>query len=131
MARARLTAWICSAALTLGATAPLHAQTAGEPPVFVDLPQIISNLDTDERRQRFILLNLSLELANAEDTQVIEHEMPRIQDVLQTYLRDLTVEDLEGSAGSYELREALLHRVRLAVPPVEVGGLLFREVLIQ
>ena len=117
----------------MGAAAPLHAQEeeAGQPPVFVDLPQIISNLDTEGRRQRFILLNLSLEIAHAEDAEVIEHEMPRIQDVLQAYLRDLTLEDLDGSAGTYELREALLHRVRLAVPPVEVDGLLFREVLIQ
>ena len=122
---------LCAAVLVLVAGAGAWAQDGGDPPVFVELPQIISNLDTDGRGQRFILLNLSVEVAQTEHGTAVRHEMPRIQDLLQAYLRDLTVDDLAGSAGTYALREAVLHRIRLAVAPIPVQRVLFRAVLIQ
>jgi flagellar FliL protein len=46
-------------------------------------------------------------------------------------LRELRVEDLSGSASVYRLKEELLRRVNLAVEPVKVKDVLFREMIIQ
>jgi len=57
--------------------------------------------------------------------------MPRVVDNFQTYLRELRVDDLSGSAGLYRLREELLIRVNVAAQPAKVNAILFKEMLIQ
>jgi flagellar FliL protein len=56
---------------------------------------------------------------------------PRVIDQFQTYLREMRVEDLRGSAGIYRLRQELLYRVNIAADPVKVKDVLFQEMLIQ
>jgi flagellar FliL protein len=46
-------------------------------------------------------------------------------------LRGLQVEDLQGSAGIYRLREELLARVNVVTEPVKVHDVLFKEILVQ
>ena len=43
--------------------------------------------------------------------------MPRLQDMFQTFLRELRPEDLSGSQGSYQLRMEILRRVNLVIAP--------------
>jgi len=45
--------------------------------------------------------------------------------------RELRIEDLQGSAGMYRLREELLRRVRAATAPAQVKDVLFKEMLVQ
>ncbi|MFQ5467950.1 MAG: flagellar basal body-associated FliL family protein, partial [Kiloniellaceae bacterium] len=47
------------------------------------------------------------------------------------YLRELRIQDLQGSAGLQRLREELLLRVATAAYPAQVRDVLFREMLIQ
>ena len=47
------------------------------------------------------------------------------------YLRELRLEDLQGAAGVYRLREELLVRVNQAVRPAKVNDVLFKDMLIQ
>ncbi len=61
----------------------------------------------------------------------LESILPRIVDNFQVYLRELRVEDLNGSAGLQRLREDLLLRVTNAAAPAVVKDVLFRELLIQ
>lgn len=112
------------------------AQEAPPPPppaqaVFFDLPEIIVNLNSTGRRSTFLKMNISLELQNPSDIARINEVMPRIIDNFQVYLRELRIEDLQGSAGMYRLREELLRRVNLAVRPARVRDVLFREMLVQ
>ena len=58
-------------------------------------------------------------------------EDTRVIDQFQTYLRELRVRDLRGSAGIYRLQMELLWRVNQAAAPVEVKDVLFQEILIQ
>lgn len=99
--------------------------------VFYDLPDILVNLNTDDRRQSFLSISVSLELRSQEDVGHVEHVMPRIIDNFQIYLRELQIDDLRGSAGLYRLREELLRRVNGAVGDVHVRDVLFREMLVQ
>ena len=99
--------------------------------MFFDLPEIIVNLNSSGRRSTFLKMNISLELQNPADIGPINEVMPRIIDNFQVYLRELRIEDLQGSAGMYRLREELLRRVNLAVRPARVRDVLFREMLVQ
>ena len=65
------------------------------------------------------------------DKVAVEQVMPRVVDQFQTYLRELRVKDLRGSAGIYRLQMELLSRVNAAAFPVEVKDVLFQEILIQ
>lgn len=99
--------------------------------VFYDLPEILVNLNSSGRRQNFLKIRVSLELESALDVGKIEAVMPRIIDNFQVYLRELRVEDLQGSAGMLRLREELLTRVNNAVKPAKVNDVLFKEMLVQ
>ena len=99
--------------------------------VFLDLPEILVNLNTGGRKSSFLKIRVSLELPNATDIPRVEGLMPRIMDTFNIYLRELRIDDLKGSTGMYRLREELLMRVGAAVAPSKVNDILFKEMLIQ
>lgn len=101
------------------------------PGYYYDIPDIIVNLNDTGNKQRFLKLSISIEIPAKEDEVKLEAVMPRITDHFQTYLRELRVDDLRGSAGIYRLRQELLARVKAAADPVEVRDVLFREILVQ
>ncbi len=99
--------------------------------VFYELPELLVNLNTTGRKSSFLKIRISLEIDVPTDIPRIEQIMPRIIDNFQVYLRELRIEDLQGAAGMYRLREELLTRVSAAAAPVRVKDVLFREMLIQ
>jgi flagellar FliL protein len=107
-----------------------HASAAAEV-VFYELPEVLVNIRSDDGRPSFIKLKLTLEVDSEETAHAIEPAMPRVMDRFNGFLRELRVEDLSGSAGSYRLRLELLRRVNLAVAPAEVNAVLIEEMLIQ
>jgi flagellar FliL protein len=100
-------------------------------PVFMDLPDIVANLNTGGRRAAFVKLRAKLELSKPEDQAVLTAAMPRVLDLFQGYLREMRPEELRGTAGTYRLREELLARTNLAAPPVRVTAVLFTEMIVQ
>lgn len=101
------------------------------PVVFMDLPEMLVNLQTQGRKQSFLKIRVALELESPADMPRVDQVMPRIVDSFQVYLRELRVEDLQGAAGMHLLREELQTRVQAAVKPVKVNDVLFREMLVQ
>ncbi len=99
--------------------------------VFMDLPELLVNLNTGGRRSTFIKMKVTLEVEKKEHVPTVEKLMPRIIDNFQVYLRELRIEDLKGSAGMYRLREEMLLRVNTAAAPAQVSDVLFKEILIQ
>jgi flagellar protein FliL len=110
-----------------------HAQEAAKSavPIFVDLPDMIANLNSPQNKPSYIKLQARLEVSRAEDAEKIRQDMPRLQDMFQTYLREMRPEELRGSPGIYRLREELLGRANVAVAPVRVNDVLFTQLLIQ
>lgn len=100
-------------------------------PVFVELPEIVANLNAGPRRNSFIKLKVKLEAHRPEDVAAINAAMPRLLDLFQTYLRETRPEELRGSASTYRLREELLNRAEDAVAPGHVSDVLFTDLLIQ
>jgi flagellar FliL protein len=108
------------------------AQPATKQSIFLDLPDQIVNLNTKgARKATFLKISVSLELESPGDIELVNTAMPRIIDNFQIYLRELRIEDLQGSAGMYRLREELLRRVNLAARPARVKDVLFKEMLVQ
>jgi flagellar FliL protein len=98
---------------------------------FLEIPNMIVNLNSPEGQQRYLRLSVQLELGSEADKHAVETVMPRVVDQFQTYLRELRVKDLRGSQGIYRLQMELLARVNAAAYPVEVKDVLFQEILIQ
>ena len=106
-------------------------KTAATGAQFLQIPNMLVNLSSTDGQPRYLRLSVQLELENAADLASVEAVMPRVVDQFQTYLRELRVKDLRGSAGIYRLQMELLSRVNAAAYPVEVKDVLFQEILIQ
>jgi len=104
---------------------------AVKPPTFVDMPDIVANLNSSGRRQVFVKLHARIELAKADDQAALQVAMPKLLDLFQTYLREMRPEELRGSAGTWRLREELISRANIAAAPAHVSDVLFTEILIQ
>ena len=98
---------------------------------FYALPDIVVNLSNPGRKSSYLKIKINLELADKKQIKIVEAVLPRIVDNLQIYLRELKVEDLQGSEGLYRLREELLHRVSMAAEPAQVKDVLFGEMIMQ
>ncbi len=101
------------------------------PAAFLKIPDMIVNLSSADGQPRYLRLSVQLELKTEEDKLAVELVMPRVVDQFQTYLRELRIKDLRGSAGIYRLQMELLSRVNAAAYPIEVQDVLFQEILIQ
>ncbi len=108
-----------------------EAEAKAKVPVFVDIPELVANLNVGQRRSSFVKLKAKIEIARAEDQPAVVAAMPRLQDMFTTYLREMRPEELRGSAGTYRLREELIARANIAVSPARVVDVLFGEMLIQ
>ncbi len=99
--------------------------------VFVDLPDVLVNLQSSGKRMRFLKLRVALEVADEATAESIRALTPRVMDSFQLYLRALTVEEVEGAVGLQRLKEELLARVNRAIRPLDVEDVLFKEMLVQ
>ena len=98
---------------------------------FYDLPEILVNLESSGRRANYLKITVALELSDDDDIPELEKVLPRILDHFQVYLRELRIEDLQGSAGLQRMREELLLRVNASTQRAKVLDVLFKEILIQ
>jgi flagellar protein FliL len=114
-----------------GAGAKVRSEAAAEKPALIDVPDIVTNLDSGSRRAIFVKLKAKIEVAHAADQATIAANMPQILDAFQTYLRSMRPEELHGGEGTYRLREALMNRIDVIAAPVQILDVLFVEMLIQ
>ena len=99
--------------------------------VFYTMPDITVNMQTADGRPTFLKLKLTLELPDESAVEELDPNMPRLQDMFQTFLRELRPEDLSGSQGSYQLRMEILRRVNLVIAPSRANAVLIEEMLIN
>ncbi len=113
-----------------GGTAVAEAEPAS-PSIYYEMPEMLVNLTSTSKKPAYLKLRLNLELADSESAEKVEAMLPRIVDSFQIYLRALRIEDLQGSAGLFRLRQELLSRATTAVAHVEIRDVLFKEMLVQ
>ena len=99
--------------------------------LFYTIPSVVVNMQTADGRATFLKLKLTLEVPDQETVDALEPNMPRLQDMFQTFLRELRPEDLQGSQGSYQLRMEIQRRVNMVIAPAKVNAVLIEEMLIN
>jgi flagellar protein FliL len=97
---------------------------------FYTLPPLMVNMQASDGRPTFLKLEVILELSDEALAEEIDPAMPRVEDMLQTFLRELRPEDLSGSQGTFRLRQEIQRRVNLMIAPAKVNTVLFGDVLI-
>ncbi len=101
------------------------------PPVFLTMPDMIANMNTDPSRPRYIKMKVQIEAAAGKDADAVKRLMPRIVDLFQTYLREVRPGDLRGAMGTYRLREELINRADVAIAPARIRDVLFVQMIVQ
>jgi flagellar FliL protein len=99
--------------------------------VFYTPPDIVVNMQTADGRPTFLKLKVTFELPDASMADTLDEDAPRLQDMFQTFLRELRPEDLQGSQGSYQLRMEIQRRVNLVIAPAQINNVLIEEMLIN
>src|ERR1700676_117908 len=111
-----------------------HAEAAAPkaPPAFIDVPEMLVNMvGLPGERVQYLKVKVVLEIKEEKQVEAIKPSMPRVTDIFQTYLRELRPADLNGSAGLFRLKEELTKRVNLALAPIPVSAVLFKEIVVQ
>lgn len=110
------------------ATAKDAEAAAPDAPIFLELdPMAISVGGTEGVKQ----LRFRAFLQLADDAGDVAALQPRILDIFATYLRALSVEQLEDPSGLFTLRAQLLRRVQLLAGPEAVRDLLIIDFVIS
>jgi flagellar FliL protein len=96
--------------------------------LFYSLEPMVVNLNTASGGNKFMKITVTLEVDKQSSIEVLEKKLPRIIDRFQTFLREMRLEDINGAAGSFRLKEELLTRVNEAVYPVKVNDVLLQQI---
>ena len=100
--------------------------------VFFDVPEILVNLSVrPDQKPIYFKIRVALEMNSAADAEQADKMLPRIVDSMQFYLREMRLEEIQGSVGTYRLKEEIQGRLNRILAPVKVNDVLFKEILIQ
>ncbi|MDP3532004.1 MAG: flagellar basal body-associated FliL family protein [Alphaproteobacteria bacterium] len=99
--------------------------------IFHPLPEMMINLNSEVGKVSYLKIQASLELDDQKSIEKLQKVMPRIQDTIQVYVRELKVADLKSSIGIEKLRQELLKRIQLIAKDVKVFDVLFPQMLTQ
>ncbi|MBL4617523.1 MAG: flagellar basal body-associated FliL family protein [Robiginitomaculum sp.] len=103
-----------------------------EIPLFYQMPDILVNISGEtDGEQLVLIIKMQLEVPDEKTIETLDALLPRVIDHYQSFLRELRVEDIKGSAGNYRLRLELLRRVNLAVQPAHVNDVLIEKLLVN
>jgi flagellar FliL protein len=101
-------------------------------PCYYAFPKLVVNLaSTGGSRAVMMELELALESSSPSSFNKIPELMPRLLDQLNAFLRELRVEDLSGSSGSFVLRRELLKRFNTVLDPKKIDAVLIEGMMIQ
>jgi flagellar FliL protein len=88
----------------------------------------VAILKDGQHKQLRLSLNIETSEKHAKDVQ---NAMPRIRDMLNTYLRAIEEEDLTDPSALERLRAQILKRLHLVMPPDAVNDLLVTDFIIS
>lgn len=101
-------------------------------PVFHDIARLTVDLKPSEAHPKpFIRLLMQAELQGESAKLAFAANETRILDGMQSHLRTLTVEDLEGGQGTERLRDDLTTIINRIIEPEVAIGVLYKEILIR
>ena len=98
--------------------------------VFSQIPEIIVNLKSNKPRGNILKVTFAVQLIKKEDEEAIKTAQPIIIDQIMSYLREQTVNDLEGF-GLDRLKQAIFERINTAIKPLKIYRLMIKEFIVQ
>lgn len=96
---------------------------------FVALESLVVNIGSDTN-QRHLLFEAELEVA-PDDADQVTHLMPRVMDVMNSYLRVLDMQELSDPRTLVRLRAQLLRRIQIVTGDVLVRDLLVTQFVVN
>lgn len=110
-----------------------HEEPA-HPPVFVTLDTFTINLQADPE-EKFLQLELSLQVANVEEAELMKAQMPAVRNRLLMLLTSKKASDISTTEGKKLLSEEIVAEVKKPFSkggkPQEVSGVFFTSFVIQ
>jgi flagellar FliL protein len=97
---------------------------------YYTLPAVVSDMQGADGRPSQMKIGMTFELADEETADILNENMPRVKDMLQTFLREMRPEDLAGSQGTFRLRQELMRRVNLIIAPNKINTINLTEIVI-
>lgn len=114
-----------------------HGESASETPMISDMPDVafvavppLMVTLPPGAKNKHLRFAAQIEVPS-EHLAEVEFLMPRIQDLLNGYLRALTAEEVEGPGALYEIRLQLFRRVVMVVGLGRANGLLVTEFILN
>jgi flagellar FliL protein len=107
---------------------PAHA------PVFVTLETFTVNLQPDPD-EKFLQLDLSMQVANAEEAEALKAQMPAVRNRLLMLLTSKKATDISSMEGKKQLSDEIVTEVKkpfaAGAKPQEILGVFFTSFVIQ
>jgi flagellar FliL protein len=98
--------------------------------IYYTLPDTIANIQSPSGNPAYLQLKLTFECPDQDTADALDANLPRINDVLQGFMRELRPEDLAGSEGNIELRQEILRRVNLVLAPQKINAVLIEKMVV-
>lgn len=108
----------------------IHNEASPEANYYVSIPEIVVNLRSVSSKGNILRATYSLQIYNKEEEPKIKEFMPIILDQVLSYLRDQSINDLEGP-GLERMREAILLRINNIVRPIKIHRVVLKDFIIQ
>jgi len=96
---------------------------------FVDIPTLVITLPPEAQNEHLRFAG-QIEVPSKYKSDV-EYLMPRIQDMMNGYLRALTVEDIEGPGALFKIRLHMFRRIIMVVGLGKANSLLVTEFILK
>lgn len=107
-----------------------HKTTAAPESAYVDIPAMLINIRSADGRQHFLKVRLTLEVS-PDAKKTITDKQPAVIDAMQSFLREVRPEDLNGTAAMFRIKEELLVRANRTVGDGQVTDVLIQELVQQ
>lgn len=99
-------------------------------PVYVELPEIRTDMKTGACRSPFLRAVVQVQLS-PDDVDKLEDNKDLVMDGILTHLRDQERQNVVGKAGSERLRFELVQIIENRIQPGKVHTVLFKELVVQ
>lgn len=116
--------------LLAGNEEPKEVAPVVVPPVYIDFPEVVVDLQSTSRRTNYIKLTLSFKIPKDQEKQLLEAQ-PLILDSFRSYLRGLSRKEVSGKQGTEILRAELVRLAKEAAPGIDIQKILFKDIMVN
>lgn len=78
----------------------------------------------------YVRLKIILEVNNDEEIAIVQRNIPKIRDIIYSYLYSLKISDISKGSAIYFLREEITLRINKVLSTMNVKNVLFDELIV-